>query len=363
MNDPSGFVPPPYPYDRLDRLVPLAKALAGGIVDLSIGTPCDPPTAEVLFALGHSDSERGYPASIGGEPLRAAIRGWLHRRFDVEVPLAQLAACVGTKEFVATTPHYLRLRTPARDTVLYPAISYPSYAMGATLAGCRAVPVPVDDHWRLDVSAIDPADAARALCLWSNTPGNPCSGGTGVASYEEDGTETEIAAEDGATEVSNVPSGERNTASPSLFPAYFHPSAVEFPGRSAAKRRDERRPEDTAPADAEREANTPSFPPAPQPAPPALGSPRWGPLSAPPHTPPVPGFKPSARMSGTGPRSKSGARPLPWAAQCWPRASWQRRQVPGCLCVPTSGSTRQKRHMGGRDRSPLLGGPKASARI
>ena len=31
MNDPSGFVPPPYPYDRLDRLVPLAKALAGGI--------------------------------------------------------------------------------------------------------------------------------------------------------------------------------------------------------------------------------------------------------------------------------------------------------------------------------------------
>ncbi|MBK8333366.1 MAG: hypothetical protein IPL07_13560 [Acidimicrobiaceae bacterium] len=36
MNDPSGFVPPPYPYDRLDRLVPLAKALAGGIVDLSI---------------------------------------------------------------------------------------------------------------------------------------------------------------------------------------------------------------------------------------------------------------------------------------------------------------------------------------
>ena len=59
MNDPSGFVPPPYPYDRLDRLVPLAKALAGGIVDLSIGTPCDPPTAEVLFALGHSSSSSG----------------------------------------------------------------------------------------------------------------------------------------------------------------------------------------------------------------------------------------------------------------------------------------------------------------
>ena len=44
------------------------------------------------------------------------------------------------------------------------------------LAGCRAVPVTVDDHWRIDLSAIDPADAARALCLWVNTPGNPAGG-------------------------------------------------------------------------------------------------------------------------------------------------------------------------------------------
>jgi aspartate/methionine/tyrosine aminotransferase len=48
--------------------------------------------------------------------------------------------------------------------------------MGATLAGCRAVAVPVDDHWRIDLDAIDPADAARALCLWVNTPGNPAGG-------------------------------------------------------------------------------------------------------------------------------------------------------------------------------------------
>ena len=39
-------------------------------------------------------------------------------------------------------PHVLRLRQPGRDTVLYPAVSYPTYAMGAALAGCRAVPVP-----------------------------------------------------------------------------------------------------------------------------------------------------------------------------------------------------------------------------
>jgi succinyldiaminopimelate transaminase len=169
----SGFVPPPYPYDRLDRLVPAASAHPGGIVDLSIGTPCDPPAPAVLRALATSDSERGYPPSIGTPELRTAAQAWLQRRFGVEVPLADVAACVGTKEFVATLPQWLRLRTPERDTVLYPAISYPTYEMGAVLAGCRAVPVPVDEHWRLDVGAIDPADAARALCLWTNTPSNP----------------------------------------------------------------------------------------------------------------------------------------------------------------------------------------------
>ena len=173
MNDPAGFVPPPYPYDRLDRLAPLAAALPGGVVDLSIGTPCDPPLQAVITALSSSNSERGYPASIGTEPLRNAIRGWLQRRFGVEASLAEVAACVGTKEFVATTPQYLQLRSPLRDTVLYPAVAYPTYEMGAILAGCRPVAVPAAVDGSIDLSAIDPADAARALMLWVNSPSNP----------------------------------------------------------------------------------------------------------------------------------------------------------------------------------------------
>ena len=42
------------------------------------------------------------------------------------------------------------------------AIAYPTYEMGAILARCRAVPVPVDDQSRIDLSAISPDDAARA---------------------------------------------------------------------------------------------------------------------------------------------------------------------------------------------------------
>ena len=171
----TGFTPPPYPYDRLDPLRDRAAALDGGVVDLSIGTPFDPPPADVVAALGTADA-RGYPPSIGSLGFRDAASGWLRRFLDVDVSADEVAACIGTKELVAGMPLWLRLRTPDRDTVLYPAISYPTYEMGAILAGCRAVAVPVRPDWTIDLDAIDPADAERALCLWVNTPGNPAGG-------------------------------------------------------------------------------------------------------------------------------------------------------------------------------------------
>ena len=170
----GGFVPPAYPYERLASLRSVAAAIPGGAIDCSIGTPCDPPPPEIAQALAGSGSESGYPPSIGTVAYREAASGWLSRRLRVRVdPETEIAACIGTKEFVASLPRYLSLRHPERDTVLYPAVSYPTYAMGATLAGCRAVPVAVDEDFRIDLASISDEDADRALCVWVNTPGNP----------------------------------------------------------------------------------------------------------------------------------------------------------------------------------------------
>ncbi|HKA86001.1 MAG TPA: aminotransferase class I/II-fold pyridoxal phosphate-dependent enzyme [Acidimicrobiales bacterium] len=164
--EPAGFEPPPYPYDRLADIHKVADTCDGGAVDLSIGTPCDPPPGAVVEMLAASGAERGYPPSVGTPAFREAAAAWLGRRFGAEVEPEQVAACVGTKELVAGVPQWLHLRSPGRDTVLYPHISYPTYAMGAVLAGCRPVPYRTFD-------AIAPEDAARALCLWVNSPGNP----------------------------------------------------------------------------------------------------------------------------------------------------------------------------------------------
>jgi aspartate/methionine/tyrosine aminotransferase len=173
MTRSEGFALPPYPYDALAQLYELAQKHAGGAVDLSIGTPCDPPPDKVVDALASSHAERGYPASVGSPALREAASRWMMRRFGVSVDPACVAACVGTKEFVASLAWYLRLREPKRDTVLHPLIAYPTYQMSAELAGLRAVGVPEAAGGGLDLGAIAPTDADRALVLWVNSPANP----------------------------------------------------------------------------------------------------------------------------------------------------------------------------------------------
>lgn len=167
-----SFSPPPYPYERLDAMKKAAEKFEGGPIDCSIGTPVDAPPTFVLEELARGTGLRGYPPSIGTPSYRESCANWMNRRFSVSLTAADIAACIGTKEFVASLAGYLHLRSPEKDTVLYPQISYPTYAMGATLGGLRAAPVPLVNG-KMDLSSIEPSDISRALVLWSNSPSNP----------------------------------------------------------------------------------------------------------------------------------------------------------------------------------------------
>jgi len=174
MAPTGGFVPPPYPHDRLAEHKARGEAVPGGIVDASVGTPVDPlPEVARAALVDVAASASGYPPTIGSAPYRAAAVGWVERRFGCALDPAEVVACIGTKELVASLPRALSLRDPSRDVVLHPGVAYPTYEMGATLAGLRPVAVPVDREWRLDLGAVDPEDAARALVLWLNDPSNP----------------------------------------------------------------------------------------------------------------------------------------------------------------------------------------------
>ncbi len=173
MTPHTGFVPPPYPQDQIKELISIASRHAGGAIDLTIGAPTDRPPMLAVNMLADPDLAKSYPPSFGTPTFRAAASHWLRELVGVDLAAEQFRATVGSKEFVASLPGYLRLRNPSKQTVLYPGISYPTYAMGAKLGGCRAVPVPMLEDGRMDLEAIDPQDVEDALMIWVNSPANP----------------------------------------------------------------------------------------------------------------------------------------------------------------------------------------------
>ena len=95
----------------------------------------------------------GYPPSLGSAELRRAIVDWIGRRFDVAVerrPGRGVRRHQGVRRHPAAVA---AAAPPDRDTVLYPAVAYPTYEMGAILAGCRPVAVPLTADGRLDLDA------------------------------------------------------------------------------------------------------------------------------------------------------------------------------------------------------------------
>ncbi|HVE99256.1 MAG TPA: succinyldiaminopimelate transaminase [Mycobacteriales bacterium] len=167
MSDAPGHRLPDFPWDRLAPYAEIARAHPDGIVDLSIGTPVDPTPELVTAALAEAADAPGYPAAAGTADLRESAARWLHRRLGVACPAAQIVPTVGSKELIALLPFLLGLR----GRVLIPALAYPTYDVGARLAGCEPVRVPLADGL-LDLGALDRLSGDAAL-LWVNYPANP----------------------------------------------------------------------------------------------------------------------------------------------------------------------------------------------
>ena len=134
---------PTSPGTRSPRTRPSPRRTPDGIVDLSVGTPVDPVPAVVRAALaGPAADEPGYPTTHGTPALREALAGSLARRFGVTVDPVAVLPTIGSKELVAWLPTLLGLG--AGDIVVIPELAYPTYEVGARLAGAEFVRADAD---------------------------------------------------------------------------------------------------------------------------------------------------------------------------------------------------------------------------
>lgn len=154
-----------YPWDALSAAKQRASEHPDGIVDLSIGTPVDNTPAIAIDALSAAADSPGYPTVVGPPQLREAIAAYFARR-QVDLDPAACLPTIGSKEFVAWLPTQLDLGPD--DLVIVPAAAYPTYEVGATIAGCRVIAT--DDPQ--DLRSDDLGDSRPAL-VWLNSPSNP----------------------------------------------------------------------------------------------------------------------------------------------------------------------------------------------
>lgn len=158
-----------FPWDTLADASALAWLHPDGIVDLSVGTPVDDVAPVIQRALAAASSAPGYPTTAGTPELRASAVAALSRRYGVTgLTDKAVLPVIGTKELIAWLPTLLGLGSD--DLVVVPELAYPTYGVGAQLAG---TPVARADS----LTQVGPQSPAL---VFLNSPSNPTGKVLGV---------------------------------------------------------------------------------------------------------------------------------------------------------------------------------------
>ncbi|MDH6197596.1 succinyldiaminopimelate transaminase [Mycobacterium frederiksbergense] len=160
---------PEFPWDTLADVTALARSYPDGIVDLSVGTPVDPVAPVIREALAVASSAPGYPTTAGTPALRASAAAALQRRYGITglAPDAVLPV-IGTKELIAWLPTLLAIGPG--DAVVVPELAYPTYEVGALLAGAQV----------LRADSLTQLGPQVPALIYLNSPSNPTGRVLGV---------------------------------------------------------------------------------------------------------------------------------------------------------------------------------------
>jgi N-succinyldiaminopimelate aminotransferase len=177
-----------YPFVRIERAKRAAAANGVEIFDFGQGDPREPTDPLIRQALIDALAEtRGYPKAEGLPELRAAIAGWIERRFGVAVdPDTEIVPTYGSKEAIFSFAEVVVDPGGGKDVVLVTEPGYPVPERGALFAGARVVHLPLreENGFLPDLEAIDAETLSRTAILWLNYPNNPTAAVAALELFE-----------------------------------------------------------------------------------------------------------------------------------------------------------------------------------
>jgi len=169
----------PYPFEKLRELFAGVTPHADyAPISLGIGEPKHPTPAFIEKALTHAIAGlANYPSTVGSEPLRAAIAGWLERRYALPAldPATMVLPVNGSREALFGIAHAVIDASRPDPLVLSPNPFYQIYEGAAYLAGASPWFVNSDParNFAPDFSTVSDEVWARVQLLYICSPGNP----------------------------------------------------------------------------------------------------------------------------------------------------------------------------------------------
>jgi succinyldiaminopimelate transaminase len=173
-----------YPFVRLSDAKARLRAAGVDVIDFGVGEPREETPAFIRAALAEAvEPLSTYPLASGLPELRAAIAGWIGRRFGPALdPDTEVLPTLGSKEAIFSFPQVLD-----GELVAVPAPAYPVYERGAAFAGKGVLELPLraEAGFLPDLDAV-PADTwDRVALLWLNYPNNPTAATATRELYEQ----------------------------------------------------------------------------------------------------------------------------------------------------------------------------------
>lgn len=149
---------------------------AENVFDFSLGNPSVPAPACVREEIGRLLSEmpaqklHGYTSAAGDPAVRAQVADYIEGAFGVPSRADLVYMTCGAAASLTIT---LNALCEAGDEFVVVAPYFPEYRVFIERAGGRFVSVRADDHFHLDLNALEKAVGERAKAVIINSPNNP----------------------------------------------------------------------------------------------------------------------------------------------------------------------------------------------
>jgi aspartate/methionine/tyrosine aminotransferase len=177
-----------YYFSRKLKEVSQMNAEGKNVINLGIGSPDMPPSAETLEVLNKESIKsdvHGYQPYVGIPELREGMAFFYKRWYNVHLdPKTEILPLIGSKEGIL---HVTLAFVNPGDKVLIPNPGYPTYTSISKLLGAQIINYDLmeDNKWQPNFNKLEEMDLTDVKLMWTNYPNMPTGASASLELFQK----------------------------------------------------------------------------------------------------------------------------------------------------------------------------------